>query len=136
MRKIEAFIRAHKLEEVMQSLLAAGVQGVTVSEVTGFGKQRGTKSYRGTEFTVDAHARVKMELVIPNRRVSELVETIERAAKTDHVGDGRIFVVRVLEAVRIRTGERGRTAIDDGRPVTEGRPLPTLRIVRGGTGGS
>ena len=112
MKKIEAIIRTFRLEEVKEHLWSAGVRGMTVSEVKGCGRETGrTESYRGVEFTVDLLPKLKIEIIVDDEQVQEVVETILGIARTDRVGDGKIFVVPVEEVVRIRTGERGRDAI-------------------------
>ncbi len=112
MKKIEAIIKPFKLDEVKDALNEIGVQGITVSEVKGFGRQKGhTELYRGAEYVVDFLPKVKMEIIIPDNLVSQVIETIEKSAKTGRIGDGKIFVTEVLEVVRIRTGERGEAAI-------------------------
>ena len=112
MKKVEAIIKPFKLDEVKESLSGIGVQGLTVSEVKGFGRQKGhTELYRGAEYVVDFLPKVKLEVIVPDERVSEVVETIEKAAKTGRIGDGKIFVLPIDEIIRIRTGERGSDAI-------------------------
>ena len=112
MKKVEAIIKPFKLDEVKESLSAIGVQGITVSEVKGFGRQKGhTELYRGAEYVVDFLPKVKVEVVVSDQLVGRVVEVIERAAKTGRIGDGKIFVVPVDEVVRIRTGERGEEAL-------------------------
>ena len=112
MKKIEAIIKPFKLEEVKQSLSDVGVQGMTVSEVRGFGRTGGKKEvYRGQAYVVDFVPKVKIEVVVPDRLVHPTIEAIERAAKTGRIGDGKVFVLPVDEALRIRTGERGEDAI-------------------------
>jgi nitrogen regulatory protein P-II 1 len=112
LKKIEAIIKPFKLDEVKDALNEIGVQGITVSEVKGFGRQKGhTELYRGAEYVVDFLPKVKMEIIIPDNLVSQVIETIEKSAKTGRIGDGKIFVTEVLEVVRIRTGERGEAAI-------------------------
>ncbi len=106
MKKVEAVIRHHKLEEVKDALSAAGVRGMTVSEVRGFGRQRGQKeTYRGAEYSVDFVPKTRIEVVVPERQVDEVVETIIGAARTGKVGDGKIFITDVERVVRIRTSE-------------------------------
>jgi nitrogen regulatory protein P-II 1 len=112
MRKIEATIRPYKLDEVKDCLSEAGVQGITVSEVKGYGALKGTSHYRGVRYVVDLHPMVKLEIVVPDAQVADLVRNIEKAARTGRVGDGRIFVTPVLDAVRIRTGEHGSSTIE------------------------
>ena len=112
MKKIEAIIRHYKLEDVKNALTAAGVQGMTVSEVRGFGRQRGHKEqYRGAEYTVDFLPKVKMELVVSDDLVQTALDTIIKVARTGQVGDGKIFVTQLSEVIRIRTGEAGGDAI-------------------------
>jgi nitrogen regulatory protein P-II 1 len=112
MKKIEAIIRHYKLEEVKNALAQAGVQGMTVSEVRGFGRQRGHKeSYRGAEYTVDFLPKVKLEIVVDDVDTRKAVETITRVAQTGQIGDGKIFVSNLAEVIRIRTGETGAEAI-------------------------
>lgn len=112
MKKLEAIIKPFKLDEVRDALTALGIQGMTVTEVKGFGRQRGhTELYRGAEYTVDFLPKVKIEVVLPDALVEEAVKAIEKTARTGHIGDGKIFVSHVDNAVRIRTGERGEGAI-------------------------
>ncbi len=112
MKKIEAIIKPFKLEEVKEALTKIGVQGMTVTEVKGFGRQRGhTELYRGTEYKIDFIPKSKIELIVTDELVNQVIETIERAAKTGKIGDGKIFLSPVDEVIRIRTGERGRDAI-------------------------
>jgi nitrogen regulatory protein P-II 1 len=112
MKKIEAIVKPHKLDEVKNALSKLGVQGMTVSEVRGFGRQKGhTEVYRGAEYTIDFVPKAKIELIVIDELVHQVIETIERAAKTGKIGDGKIFVFPVEEVIRIRTGERGRDAI-------------------------
>ncbi len=112
MKKIEAIIKPFKLDEVKTALTKIGVQGMTVSEVKGFGRQKGhTESYRGTEYAIDFLPKSKIELIIPDELVNQVIEAIERAAKTGKIGDGKIFLSSVEEVIRIRTGERGKDAI-------------------------
>ena len=112
MKKVEAIIKPFKLDEVKESLSGIGVQGLTVSEVKGFGRQTGhTELYRGAEYVVDFLPKVKLEVIVPDDRVADVVEAIEKAAKTGRIGDGKIFVLPVDEIIRIRTGERGNDAI-------------------------
>jgi nitrogen regulatory protein P-II 1 len=112
MKKIEAIIKPFKLDEVKNALTKIGVQGMTVTEVKGFGRQKGhTESYRGTEYAIDFLPKSKIELIITDELVNQVIETIERAAKTGKIGDGKIFLSPVEEVIRIRTGERGRDAI-------------------------
>jgi nitrogen regulatory protein P-II 1 len=112
MKKVEAIIKPFKLDEVKESLSAIGIQGLTVSEVKGFGRQKGhTELYRGAEYVVDFLPKVKLEIIVREEQVVEVVETIEKAAKTGRIGDGKIFVLPIDEIIRIRTGERGADAI-------------------------
>jgi len=112
MKKIEAVIKPFKLDDVKEALNELGVVGMTVTEVRGFGRQKGhTELYRGSEYTIDFLPKVKVELVVADSVVSKVVETIIAAAKTGSIGDGKVFVLPVEEAVRIRTGERGEDAI-------------------------
>lgn len=112
MKKIEAVIRHFKLEEVKDALTDVGVQGMTVSEVRGFGRQKGHKEhYRGAEYTVDFLPKVKIEVVVRDDQVQTVVDTIIRAARTGQMGDGKIFVTDLEELVRIRTGESGDEAL-------------------------
>ena len=112
MKKIEAIIKPFKLDDVKEALTEIGVIGMTVMEVRGFGRQKGhTELYRGSEYTIDFLPKVKVELVIADQLVPKVVDTIIAAAKTGSIGDGKVFVLPVEEAVRIRTGERGEDAI-------------------------
>jgi nitrogen regulatory protein P-II 1 len=112
MKKIEAVIKPFKLEEVKDALTKIGVQGMTVTEVKGFGRQKGhTESYRGTEYAIDFLPKSKIEIILTDEVVTPVIETIERAAKTGKIGDGKIFVSPVEEVIRIRTGERGKDAL-------------------------
>ena len=112
MKKIEAIIKPFKLEEVKNALTKIGVQGMTVTEVKGFGRQKGhTESYRGTEYAIDFLPKSKIEIIITDDLVTPVIETIERAAKTGKIGDGKIFLSQVEEIIRIRTGERGKDAM-------------------------
>jgi nitrogen regulatory protein P-II 1 len=112
MKKIEAIIKPFKLEDVKEALTELGVEGMTVSEVKGFGRQKGhTEIYRGSEYTVDFLPKVKFEIVLPDDRVQRAVEAIVQAAKTGKIGDGKVFILPIEEAIRIRTEERGENAI-------------------------
>jgi nitrogen regulatory protein P-II 1 len=112
MKKIEAIIKPFKLDEVKEALQGIGVQGITVIEAKGFGRQKGhTELYRGAEYVVDFLPKVKIEVVLGDGLVSEAVEAIKKAAQTGRIGDGKIFVSSVEQAVRIRTGETGNDAI-------------------------
>ena len=115
MKKIEAIIKPFKLEDVKEALAEVGVQGMTVVEVKGFGRQKGhTEIYRGSEYTVDFLPKVKLEVVVETDRADTVVGAIVKAANTGKIGDGKVFVSDVSEAIRIRTGERGRDAISGG----------------------
>ncbi len=112
MKKIESIIKPFKLDEVKDALNAIGIQGITVVEVKGFGRQKGhTELYRGAEYVVDFLPKVKIEIIAADDLVPKIIDTIETAAKTGRIGDGKIFVTPVEEVVRIRTGERGESAI-------------------------
>jgi nitrogen regulatory protein P-II 1 len=112
MKKIEAVIKPFKLDDVKEALTQLGVFGMTVTEVRGFGRQKGhTELYRGSEYTIDFLPKVKIEVVVPNELVDKVVFAIASAAKTGSIGDGKVFVLPVGEAIRIRTGEKGETAI-------------------------
>jgi nitrogen regulatory protein PII len=112
MKKIEAIIKPFKLDEVKEALSSIGVQGMTVSEVKGFGRQKGhTEIYRGSEYTVDFLPKIKIELVLADSQVNGAVESIVKAAKTGKVGDGKIFVTPIENAIRIRTEEKGEQAV-------------------------
>jgi len=112
MKKIEAIVKPFKLDEVKNALTKIGVQGMTVTEVKGFGRQKGhTESYRGTEYAIDFLPKSKIELIVADELVNQAIETIERTAKTGKIGDGKIFLSSVEEVIRIRTGERGREAL-------------------------
>ncbi len=112
MKKIEAIVKPFKMEDVKEALAEVGVEGMTVSEVKGFGRQKGhTEIYRGSEYTVDFLPKVKFEVVISDDRVQKAVEVIVAAAKTGKIGDGKVFVLPVEDAIRIRTEERGESAI-------------------------
>ena len=112
MKKIEAVIKPFKLDEVKSALSQIGVQGLTVSEVRGFGRQKGHKEqYRGTEYTVDLVPKVKIEVVVADNAATAVVEAISKAARTGEIGDGKIFVSALESVVRIRTGETGEAAI-------------------------
>jgi nitrogen regulatory protein P-II 1 len=111
-KKIEAIIKPFKLDEVKEALSEVGVMGLTVTEVKGFGRQKGhTELYRGAEYVVDFLPKAKVEVVVPDELVARVIEAIERAAKTGRIGDGKIFVLPIDEVVRIRTGERGEGAL-------------------------
>ena len=112
MKKIEAVIKPFKLDEVREALLELGVQGMTVTEVKGFGRQKGqTEVYRGAEYVVSFLPKVKIEVAVGDQLAPRVVDTIIRAAKTGSIGDGKIFVLNVQDAVRIRTGEKGESAL-------------------------
>ena len=112
MKLIEAIIKPFKLDEVKDALNEIGIEGITVSEVKGFGRQKGhTELYRGAEYVVDFLPKVKVEVVVADALVGRVGEAVERAAKTGRIGDGKIFVVPVEEVIRIRTGERGEDAL-------------------------
>jgi nitrogen regulatory protein P-II 1 len=112
MKKVEAIIKPFKLDEVKDALVEIGIGGMTVTEVRGFGQQKGhTEIYRGTEYVIDFLPKVKIEVVVKDEDVEKVIETIMKAAQTGRVGDGKIFVIPVEEVVRIRTGERGEQAI-------------------------
>ena len=112
MKKIEAIIRHFKLEEVKDALTEIGVQGMTVSEVRGFGRQKGHKEqYRGTEYTVDFLPKVKMEVVVGDDDLERVIEVIQQTARTGQIGDGKIFVIDLGNMIRIRTGESGESAL-------------------------
>lgn len=112
MKKIEVITRPYKLDEIKEKLTGLGVKGMTVSEVKGFGRQRGhTEVYRGAEYQVDFVPKVKMELVVEDGLAAEVIKAIQAAAQTGEVGDGKIFVSTIDEVIRIRTGETGNAAI-------------------------
>ncbi|MFQ5619570.1 MAG: P-II family nitrogen regulator [Rhodospirillales bacterium] len=112
MKKIEAVIKPFKLDEVKEALHDIGLQGITVLEAKGFGRQKGhTELYRGAEYVVDFLPKVKIELVVDDQLLERAIEAIQRAAYTGRIGDGKIFVCPVEEAIRVRTGERGKDAI-------------------------
>jgi nitrogen regulatory protein P-II 1 len=112
MRKVEAIIKPFKLDEVKEALSAIGIQGMTVTEVKGFGRQKGhTELYRGAEYVVDFLPKIKIEITVSDEMVEKVVEVIVEAANTGRIGDGKIFVFPLDEAVRIRTGERGPDAV-------------------------
>jgi nitrogen regulatory protein P-II 1 len=112
MKKIEAIIKPFKLDEVKEALQEIGMQGITVTEARGFGRQKGhTELYRGAEYVVDFLPKVKIEVVVSDDMVEKTVEAIITAARTDRIGDGKIFILPVEDAIRIRTGERGDAAI-------------------------
>ncbi len=112
MRKIEAIIKPFKLDEVKEALQAIGIQGMTVTEVKGFGRQKGhTELYRGAEYVVDFLPKIKVEVAVTDEMADKTVEAIIQAANTGRIGDGKIFVLPIEEAIRIRTGERGSEAV-------------------------
>lgn len=112
MKKVEAIIRHFKLEEVKNALTERGIHGMTVSEVRGFGRQKGhTEMYRGAEYNVDFVPKIKMEIVCSDANLQSVLETVLRAAQTGQIGDGKIFVYDMFDAIRIRTGETGEEAI-------------------------
>ncbi|ACD94200.1 P-II family nitrogen regulator [Trichlorobacter lovleyi] len=112
MKLVEAIIKPFKLDEVKDALNEIGIEGITVSEVKGFGRQKGhTELYRGAEYVVDFIPKVKLEIAVSDELVAKVVETIQNTAKTGRIGDGKIFVIALEEAVRIRTGETGGEAI-------------------------
>ncbi len=112
MKKIEAIIKPFKLDEVKNALAEIGIQGITVSEVKGFGRQKGhTELYRGAEYTIDFLPKVTIEIVVPDEKCPQVVETIQGSAKTGRIGDGKIFILPCEEVIRSRTGERGGAAI-------------------------
>jgi nitrogen regulatory protein P-II 1 len=112
MKKVEAIIKPFKLDEVKEGLNAIGVQGITVTEVKGFGRQNGhTELYRGAEYVVDFLPKIKIEIAVSDDQAEKVVETIVQTANTGRIGDGKIFVLPMEEAIRIRTGERGPDAV-------------------------
>ena len=112
MKKIEAVFKPFKLDDVKESLNKIGIQGLTVTEVKGYGRQKGhTELYRGAEYVVDFIPKVKIEVVVPDDRLAVVIEAITTSAKTGRIGDGKIFVSSVEDAIRIRTGERGDEAL-------------------------
>ncbi len=112
MKKIEAIVRHFKVEDIKDALSESGVQGMTITEVRGFGRQKGhTETYRGTEYAVDFLPKIKIEVVVADASAQQVTETIMRAAQTGQVGDGKIFVSDLAETIRIRTGETGETAL-------------------------
>jgi nitrogen regulatory protein P-II 1 len=112
MKKIEAIVRHHKVEEVKEALVGVGLHGMTVTEVRGFGRQRGhTETYRGTEYTVDFVPKVKIEIAVSDAAADKVISAIVTAAKTGQVGDGKIFVTDLTEVVRVRTSESGEAAL-------------------------
>jgi nitrogen regulatory protein P-II 1 len=112
MKKVEAIVQPFKTEEVKEALKSIGIDGMTITEVRGHGRQKGHKEvYRGQEYTVDLLPKVKFELVVPDARLEEVLSTLTAAARTGKIGDGKIFVFDVADAIRIRNGDRGETAI-------------------------
>ena len=112
MKKIEAIIKPFKLDDIKEALNGIGIQGMTIADVKGYGRQKGHKEiYRGAEYIVDFIPKIKIEIVAEDDRVEEIIQTIQSAAKTGKIGDGKIFVLSIEEAVRVRTGERGKDAI-------------------------
>jgi nitrogen regulatory protein P-II 1 len=112
MKKLEAIIQPFKLEDVKEALKGIGIDGMTVTEVRGHGRQKGhTEVYRGMEYKVDLLAKAKIELVVPDARVEEAIKTLAETARTGKIGDGKIFVYEVTEAIRIRNGDRGESAL-------------------------
>ncbi|MDA0873263.1 MAG: P-II family nitrogen regulator [Proteobacteria bacterium] len=112
MKKIEAIIKPFKLDEVREALSEIGIMGMTASEVKGFGRQKGhTELYRGAEYIVDFLPKIKLDIVVSDKMVDKVVETITKTAQTGKIGDGKIFIMNVEEAIRIRTGEKGDTAV-------------------------
>ncbi|MBS3758227.1 MAG: P-II family nitrogen regulator [Desulfobacterales bacterium] len=112
MKKIEAIIKPFKLDDVREALNELGLQGMTITEVKGYGRQKGHKEiYRGAEYLVDFIPKIKLEMVVATDRVDEVVETISKAANTGKIGDGKLFVLPVEQAIRVRTGETGDDAI-------------------------
>ena len=112
MKLISAIIKPFKLEEVRQALLDYGVEGLTITEVKGFGRQKGhTELYRGAEYTIDTLPKIKLEIIADAEKVTEIVDVISKSANTEKIGDGKIFITNVEEVIRIRTGETGNDAI-------------------------
>ncbi len=112
MKKIEAIIQPHKLDQVKEALTGIGIDGMTISEVRGHGRQKGHKEiYRGQEYNVDLIPKIKLELVVLSSRAEEVIRTLSAAARSGNIGDGKIFVSDIAEAVRIRNDERGETAL-------------------------
>ncbi len=112
MKKIEAIIKPHKLDEVKDAITDLGIQGMTLTEVKGFGRQKGhTELYRGAEYVIDFLPKIKLEVIVKDEDVSRLLEAIQKAARTGTIGDGKIFVLGVEGAIRIRTGETGENAV-------------------------
>jgi nitrogen regulatory protein P-II 1 len=112
MKKIEAIVRPHKLEEVREALLEAGIKGMTILEVRGIGRQKGHKEvYRGSEYQIGFLPKIKFEVVVPDDKLEKVVEVILKTAKTGEVGDGKIFISTIDEAIRVRTNEAGESAL-------------------------
>ncbi|MFO8084774.1 MAG: P-II family nitrogen regulator [Desulfobacterales bacterium] len=112
MKKVEAIIKPFKLDEVKEALNEIGIQGMTITEVKGYGRQKGHKEiYRGAEYVVDFIPKIKIEVIIEDEWVGKVTDTVSEAAKTGKLGDGKIFVINVEEAIRVRTGEKGKDAI-------------------------
>ena len=112
MKKIEAIIRPFRIDDVREALAEIGVKGMTLTEVKGYGRQKGhTELYRGSEYQIDCLPMLKLEVVVPDAQVDKVVETVVKAAKTGQVGDGKIFIYPVEDAVRVRTGESGEEAL-------------------------
>jgi nitrogen regulatory protein P-II 1 len=112
MKKIEAVIRPFRLDDVREALAEIGVKGMTLTEVKGYGRQKGhTELYRGSEYQIDFLPKIKIEVVVPDKMADKVVDTILKAAKTGQVGDGKIFIYDIEDAVRVRTGESGETAL-------------------------
>jgi nitrogen regulatory protein P-II 1 len=112
MKKIEAIIRPFRLDDVREALAELGVKGMTLTEVKGYGRQKGhTELYRGSEYQIDFLPKIKLEMVVPDKLADKVVETVLKAAKTGQVGDGKIFIYNVEDVVRVRTGESGESAL-------------------------
>ncbi|GBD93854.1 nitrogen regulatory protein P-II [bacterium BMS3Abin05] len=112
MKKLDVIIKPFKLDDVKEALLEAGVKGMTISEVRGFGRQRGhTELYRGSEYRIDFLPKIKIEVALPEKDVDRVVETIMKAARTGQIGDGKVFISDLEEVIRIRTGESGKDAL-------------------------
>jgi nitrogen regulatory protein P-II 1 len=112
MKKVEAIVRHFKLEDVKNALTEKGIQGMTITEVRGFGRQKGhTEMYRGTEYTVDFVPKVKLEVVVADSNLQTVIDTILRTAQTGQIGDGKVFVTDLANVIRIRTGETGESAV-------------------------
>jgi len=112
MKKVEAIIRPFKLDDVKEALLEEGIKGLTISEVRGYGRQKGhTETYRGSEYRIEFVPKIKIEIVIPNNKLEKVIEAIIRTAKTGQVGDGKIFVSDIADVIRIRTEESGEEAL-------------------------